>query len=127
MMLAMLGLVLSMAAPLRAENLDGTKWKVSAKAGFKGFAQKCYMWPRQTMTFDAGQVSKGKTKTAYSTSQDNGKMTWKADTTTAKGSKISWTGTVDGNKMTGTSTMTDAKGKTKTHEWKACKCMPKKK
>jgi hypothetical protein len=117
MTLAVLGLALSMAASLRAESLDGTQWKVHSMK----------FWKNNKLKFDAGQVTKGKgTPTAYTTSQENGKTTWKADMTTPKGSKVAWTGTVDGDHMTVTSTVTDAKGKTKTHKWKARKCAPKK-
>ena len=122
--LAMLGLAVSLAAPLRAESLDGTMWKVSHKTGFKGCMQKMHMWPRGMMKFDGGKVIKGKkgNPAAYTTAQENGKTTWKADMTTPKGAKVIMTGAVDGDSMTGSNTWTDAKGKTKTYEWKAVKC-----
>ena len=127
MTLAVLGLALSMAAPLRAESLDGTQWKMHPKSAVMRVVKSIMFWHSNKLTFDAGQVTKGKGQpNAYMTGQENGKTTWKMEKTTAKGAKIVLTGTVDGDKMTGTTTMTKADGKIKTYEWKACKCAPKK-
>ena len=125
MTLAVLGLALSMAAPLRAESLDGTQWKMHSKCAVMRVCNAMMFWRSNKLTFDAGQVTKGKGKpTAYTTGQENGKTTWKMEKTTAKGAKVTWIGTVDGDTMTGATTIVKADGKTKTHEWKACKKAP---
>jgi hypothetical protein len=127
MTLAALGLALAMAAPLRAESLDGTQWKMHSKSTVKRVVNSMKFWRSNKLAFDAGQVTMGKGQpAAYSTGQDNGQTTWKMEKTTAKGVKVSMAGTVDGDKMTGTTTRIGTDGKTKTYEWKACKCAPKK-
>ena len=127
MTLAILGLALSMAAPLRAESLDGTHWKMHPKSAIMRVVKSMAFWRSNKLTFDAGQVTKGKGKpTAYTIGQENGKTTWKMEKTSTKGAKVTWTGTVDGDNMTGTTTTIQADGKTKTYEWKACKYAPKK-
>jgi hypothetical protein len=106
--LAMLGLMLSLSGTLRAESLDGTQWKV-AKHGL----HKIVFWKTYSLSFAAGQVSKGKGKpTAYTSAQDNGKTTWKAEKTGGKGEQIVMTGMVDGDSMTGTVAKTGKDGKT---------------
>jgi len=123
--LVLTGLALtSLVAPLRAESLDGTYWRVHPYS----FVKKMMFWSHRTLVFDAGQVTlkNGAKPIAYTTSQENGKITWKAELTTAKGDKVSWTGTVDGEQMTGTATRTTVKGKTMTHQWQACKRRPRK-
>jgi hypothetical protein len=120
--LAVLGVMLSMSGTLVAESLDGTQWKM-AKHGI----HKMVFWKAYTLSFAAGQVSKGNGKPfAYTSAQENGKTTWKAEKTGGKGEKIVMAGTVDGDTMTGTAIKTGENGKTKTYSWKASKIAPKK-
>jgi hypothetical protein len=124
--LALLSLTLSFAAPLRAESLDGTKWRTRPQSTCRMVLHTMAFWSSNKLAFDGGQVFKGKGKpVAYTVAEENGKTTWKAEKTGSKGEKIAWSGTVDGNKMTGTTTITKKDGKTKTYEWKACKRAPK--
>ena len=122
--LALTCLTLAVAAPLRAESLDGTHWRVHPYS----FVKKMMFWSHRTLVFDAGQVTlkKGAKPVAYTTSQENGKTTWKAELTTAKGDKVSWTGTVDGDQMTGATTRITVKGKTMIRQWQACQRRPRK-
>ena len=88
MAFAVLGLTLSMAAPLRAESLDGTHWKMHPKSAVMRVVHSMMFWRSNKLAFDAGQVTKGKGKpTAYTTGQENGKTTWKMEKTTTKGAK----------------------------------------
>jgi hypothetical protein len=125
--LVLLSLSLSAVSPLRAESLDGTKWKTHPKSTIRKVLSTMAFWHSNKLAFDGGQFTKGKGKpVAYTVADENGKTTWKAERTGTKGEKIAWAGVVDGDKMTGTTTITKKDGKIKTYEWKACKCAPKK-
>jgi len=119
---AVLGLMLSLAASLRAENLDGTKWQMHPKIAGKPASQTASYWKDYQLVFDKGQVTKGLSKPiAYTMAERNGKMAWSAENVLGNGTKIVWNGIVDGDNMTGTIIKTNAQGKVTTYEWKARK------
>jgi hypothetical protein len=124
---AALALLLCIAAPSRAGTLDGTQWQIRPRSTFQRVVRSLFFWRSSVLSFAAGQVSKGKSQPIpYTAADENGKAVWKAEQTEAQGTKVVWTGTWDGDKMTGATTFTRGNGKTRTYEWTARKCEPKK-